>query len=94
MSNAPTNRAVTIRRQDCRLDIWQSTETLRIYPDRTIHRHSVRRYSGSNSWGLGERAERYTGTLHTSLLTILAQEEADGEDYTERLFDVANDTHR
>ena len=86
----PATKPLTVRRQNCTLDIWESTETLRIYPDRTIHRHPCRRYENSNSWGLGETAERYTGQMHQKLIRLLEEESADGEDYTDRLFEAVN----
>lgn len=84
----PTATRPIVRTRDCSFDIWETCETLRIYADRTVHRQPCRRYSNPNSWGLGERADRYTGRLHQRLLSILDQELADEEDYTERLFEA------
>lgn len=85
-----TSKPITVRHRDYTLDIWSAAERLRIYPNRSIHRHHCRQYSGCNSWGLGEITERYEGQLHAQLLRILAQEQEDEADYTERLFRAIN----
>lgn len=87
----PTTTRPIVRSRRCWLDIWESRETIRIYIDRTVHRHPCRNYCNANSWGLGERADRYTGKLHQCLLSIIEQERTDGEDYTERMFEALSD---
>lgn len=91
MATKPATKPLAIRSQDCTIDIWESAEHVRIYQDRTIYKSPCRRYENSNSWGLGQRTERFDGPLHRRLLQILEQEHADGEDYTERLFEAISD---
>ena len=83
-----TTQVLAARSRESHIDIWDSSESIRIYQDRTIHKSPCRAYSSQNSWGLGLSTERITGTLHKELLDILAQEVEDGEEYTDRMFDA------
>lgn len=89
-TTTPSTKTLAFRSQHCTLDIWEGTERVRIYADRSIYKSPCRRYENANSWGLGQRTERFDGLLHRQLLAILAQERADGEEYTERIFEVIN----
>lgn len=90
-TQAPTPTKPIVRSRRCSLDIWDNErETIRIFADRTTHRHPCRVYENANSWGCGETTERYTGQLHQRMLEILQQEIADEEDYTDRLFEIIN----
>lgn len=87
INQMPTSTRPVTRTRQCTMDIWDTSETLRIYADRTVHRRPCRRYQNANSWGLGEKSDRYTGSLHSLLLDILKQEIQDNEDYTDRMYE-------
>lgn len=77
---------------DIKVGIWDSEWTLRLYSDRAILRRPYVKWTGQ-SGRYAEATHRIMGRDLASLLAIAAQEEADGEDYTERVYEIASEYH-
>jgi len=74
---------------DLKVGIYESAWRVRLYSDRAIAHVPYVKWTG-NTGTLATRTHRITGTDLAELITISGQEDADGCDYTDRVWDLVS----
>jgi len=81
----PSGKLIAQWSDDIKVGIWDNESwTLRLYADRAILKYPTVKWLG-NSGSLDHVGTRITGSTHSALIAIAAEETADVADYTERV---------
>ena len=84
----PSSKLIREWSDDIKVAIWDNCHTtIRLYADRAIYRAPYERWR-NNSGSLDFASRRIVGADLAALLKIAREEDEDGEDYTDRAFEL------